>query len=470
METSFLLSTLSFFTLQGGRPGIYIAPFLLKEGWTEESIGVLLLCSGIFRILVQYIVGFFIDSYPRKQKLLILGNCMVSIPCLLLYNHRSFITTMILLCLINVGEAINYPALYGITRGMTEAHQWEQVVSENETANHAGNSLFAFLAGAFSLLQADTGCFLIIVAFMGLTSSLVIIFYVPDSLINNDAASGIIRKAKADDIMNTSLSNLYKDSRILILLSVICLFHLANAAMLPLISQKLSIDNYDDDGDGGVLYTSLCILLAQVFMYLSSSNHGWLLKKLSSVESSVLLVALSCLPIRGIIISSLLFQTISGTITTSKLYALVSTQILDGIAGGLIGVVSVVIMQTYASDYVGRWSFLLSNIKVVEGVAAALSNFIGEMLAFHFNYLTSFVILSIIGVIPCVLCYFYMIQKYQGHYNGEQIKGDEIVDVNKNDINNINITHKSVVTEERQDWIRNPMLSENHRMYIDNRQ
>ena len=417
-----LLGLLSFFTLQGGRPGIYLAPFLIREGWTEQALGVLLLVSGVFKMLIQNVVGSFVDSYKRKQQLIILANCMVSIPCLLLYNqsHPSFALLMALLCAISFGEAIAYPALYGITRGMTTQlyhsnYQWEQVVSENEQANHLGNVTFALLAGLLSLLvHHDRGYFFMIVACMGMISSLVIIFCVPDAKINDDIASGRKELTIAEDRnaigVQTSMFDLYRDARVTTLLSVIFLFHLGNAAMLPLISQKLSLGN--DNEEYEVFYTSLCILVAQLFMYFSSSCHGWLLETLSFSENMILLITLACVPIRGTLIAFTLSQPIiSYGSATSKAYALISTQMLDGVAGGLIGVVSVVIMQNYASDHEGRWSFLLANVKTVEGAAAALSNFIGEMLAYNFNYMTSFITLSVIGVLPCVLCYAFMIKR-----------------------------------------------------------
>ena len=48
-----LLGVLSFFTLQGGRPGIYIAPFLIREGWSEQALGVIMLVSGVFKMMIQ---------------------------------------------------------------------------------------------------------------------------------------------------------------------------------------------------------------------------------------------------------------------------------------------------------------------------------------------------------------------------------------------------------------------------------
>lgn len=42
-----ILGLISFFTLSGARPGIFIAPHLLMNGWTEKNIGFALFIGGI---------------------------------------------------------------------------------------------------------------------------------------------------------------------------------------------------------------------------------------------------------------------------------------------------------------------------------------------------------------------------------------------------------------------------------------
>ena len=109
--------------------------------------------------------------------------------------------------------------------------------------------------------------------------------------------------------------------------TAVVLFHFANAAMLPLVGQKLTAGRMN----GAAGYMSACIIAAQLVMVpvaivASRLADSW-------GRRAVFLAGFAVLPVRGVLY----------TLTTNP-SALVAVQLLDGIGAGIFGVVGVLVI------------------------------------------------------------------------------------------------------------------------------
>jgi MFS family permease len=108
-------------------------------------------------------------------------------------------------------------------------------------------------------------------------------------------------------------------------------------------------------------------------------------------RKTIFLVALAVLPVRG-----LLF-----TITTSPV-GIVGIQLLDGVAAGIFGVISVII----ASDLMrgtGRFNLAQGLTALAVGIGAGLSNLVSGYIVQGFGYQVGF--LSLAAVALCALAF-----------------------------------------------------------------
>jgi MFS family permease len=167
----------------------------------------------------------------------------------------------------------------------------------------------------------------------------------------------------------------------------VVLFHFGNAAMLPMAGQVLARTH----PGSGAIALSVCIIAAQFVMV----GVAWAVGQASARgvgRKPIFLVALAVLPVRGILFS-----------LTASPYAVVGIQLLDGVAAGIFGVISVLI----ASDLMrgtGRFNLAQGLTALAVGVGATLSNATAGFVVQWFGYASGFLYLAAIA--GCTLVFF----------------------------------------------------------------
>jgi MFS family permease len=167
----------------------------------------------------------------------------------------------------------------------------------------------------------------------------------------------------------------------------VVLFHFGNAAMLPMAGQVLAQTHPGQD----TMALSACIIAAQFVMV----GVAWAVGRASARgigRKSIFLVALAVLPVRGLLFAF-----------TSSPYAVVGIQLLDGVAAGIFGVISVLI----ASDLMrgtGRFNLAQGLTALSVGIGASLSNATAGYVVQWFGYPVGFLYLA--GIALCALAFF----------------------------------------------------------------
>lgn len=384
-----ILGILSFFTLSGGRPGIFVAPHLLMSGWSEKDIGFALFVGGITALCVQTPIGQLIDCTNNKRIFILTANFLIAVTSILLIYDTDFVIGMICLSIQGVGNAMAMPALYGLTLGLVGSEGIIDQIPINETCNHAGNAFYAILGGALAFMAHGDAVFWI-VGVMGIIGSFCLLL-VNGKLVNHDKARGLVASLTGEKVKHTPvpLLEILRDIRILILLVSISLFHLGNAAMLPLLSQQLSLHNQNQ----GLAFAAACIIVAQVCMVFSAASCAKLIPQYGTKKLFVL--GFGCIPIRGAMVIVLLKLY-------PNAYVLLTTQILDGVAGGIFGVTAVIVAEDLTRGS-GRFNLIIGLIKTVEALGASFSNLIGEIIAHYSGYDSAFLFLCVVGFLPMLL-------------------------------------------------------------------
>lgn len=81
---------------------------------------------------------------------------------------------------------------------------------------------------------------------------------------------------------------------------------------------------------------------------------------------------------------------------------LLSTQVLDGLAGGIFGVLLVVIAENLARGS-GRFAMLVGLAKTAEGIGTSFSNLTGQYMAEVWGYRMAFIALIVASFLPIIL-------------------------------------------------------------------
>ena len=325
LRNTLSLDSLNFF-LADVRDGLgpYLAIYLLAvHQWDPASIGVVMTLAGIAALVTQGPAGALIDRTRSKRAVIAAAAILVTVSCLMLPFVSAFSWVALTQAASAVAASVFAPAISAISLGITGPRAFTRRTGRNETFNHAGNAVAALLAGGLAYLYGPVVVFYLM-AFMAL-ASIVAVSCVSAKAIDHEVARGFDPAYHSDHEQPSGVKVLLANRPLLIFAICCALFHLANAAMLPLVSQKLAQINLQM----ATPLTSACIVAAQLVMV----PMAWLVGFKADVwgRKPLLLAGFLILPLRGVL------YTLS-----SDPYWLVAVQMLDGIGAGIFDALSTV--------------------------------------------------------------------------------------------------------------------------------
>ena len=373
--------------------GPYLSVFLKGgEHWDSGAIGVAMAASSIAAAVCQVPAGLLVDGTRWKRLLIALSGLMVGAGCLLIAFFPHFATVVAAQAMLGAASAVIPPAIAALSLGLVGRRLFDGRVSRNEGFNHAGNFLAAGLAGVLGQYAGYHWIFYLVCAF-AVASAMVVTLINPGEIDHERARGGEdASEGGTDGGKPVAVRDLLKRRDLLTFLAAVVLFHFGNAAMLPMAGQVLAQTHPGSD----TLALSACIIAAQLVMV----GVAWAVGRASARgvgRKAIFLVALAVLPVRGVLFS----------FTASPL-GVVAIQLLDGVAAGIFGVVSVLI----ASDLMrgtGRFNLAQGLTALSVGVGAALSNLTAGYVVQWFGYPAGFLYLT--GVAVAALVFFAVLVK-----------------------------------------------------------
>jgi MFS family permease len=376
------LDALNFF-LADVRDGLgpYLAIYLLTvQRWDEASIGLVMSVATLAGLLAQTPAGALVDATRAKRAVVASAALAVTLASLLLPWLPTFWPVALSQATAHAAAAVFAPAVAAITLGVVGHKAFASRIGRNESFNHAGNAFAAAAAGIAAYVWGPVVVFFALAAMS--VASLVSVLAVPASLINHDLARGLHDEAPArrveskDRDQPSGLKVLITCRPLLIFAACAVLFHFANAAMLPLVGQKLALQ----DKNSGTSLMSACIIAAQVVMVPMATLVG--AKADAWGRKPLFLIGLLILPIRGML------YTLS-----DDPYWLVGVQLLDGVGAGIYGAIFPIIVADLMRG-TGRFNVAQGAIITAQGVGAALSTTVAGFVVVSLGYSAAFLTLA----------------------------------------------------------------------------
>jgi len=364
--------------------GPYLSVFLKGgEHWDSGAIGIAMAASSIASAICQVPAGLLVDGTRAKRLLVAASGLIVATGCLLIVLFPHFATVVAAQAMLGAASAVIPPAIAALSLGLVGRRLLDARVSRNESFNHGGNFVAAGLAGLLGQHMGYDWIFYLVCAF-AIASAATVTLINPAEIDHERARGGEDPGNNGEPMRFRDLVR-RRDLRIF-LLSVV-LFHFGNAAMLPMAGQVLAQKHPGSDA----IALSACIIAAQLVMVGVAFAVGRASAR-GFGRKSIFLVALAVLPLRGVLFSF-----------TSSPYGVVAIQLLDGVAAGIFGVISVLI----ASDLMrgtGRFNLAQGLTALAVGIGAALSNATSGYIVQWFGYPAGFLYLACIAL--CALAFF----------------------------------------------------------------
>ena len=373
------LDALNFF-LADVRDGLgpYLAIYLLAvHHWQPASIGFVMTLAGVTALVTQIPAGALLDKTHSKRAVIVVAALLVTISSVTLPFVSAFSWVAFTQAISALSASVFAPAIAAISLGITGPRAFTQRTGRNETFNHAGNAVAALLAGTFAYFFGPTVVFYL----MGVMAigSVISVSFISAEAIDHHLARGAIPSPTTGTEHASGLGILLTNKPLIIFAICCALFHLANAAMLPLVSQKLA----QIDLQMATPLTSACIVAAQLVMVpmailVGSKADIWGRKPL-------LLAGFLILPLRGVLY-----------ILSDDPYWLVTVQLLDGIGAGIFGALFPIIVKDLTQG-TGRFNVSLGALSTVFGLGAALSPGLAGLVLQQSGYNAAFLTLAAIA-------------------------------------------------------------------------
>lgn len=388
MSAYFALAWLNFF-IADVRDGLgpYLGVFLKEHQFTESQIGLITTSTSLCALIFGIFLGILIDKTRFKRGIIALCIVGIVLATGANYFYPHFTFTLIAQIAIALCAVCLAPAFSAITLGIVGQSGYSRQVSLNEAYKHAGTAFSAGLSFIFALYYG-IGAIFIITALMGVCA-LVFLALLKSSQINHAVACG------KEEGVEIPLRKALGDVRVLFLGVVMFCFHLSNAYMLPLLSQRAHTLGIDSSG----AYAAATILIAQCTMIGISLLCMRLLQTKGNPHFSSIYVYLMGIALFGLIVRGGVAAHFDGIL------AMIIVQILDGVGAGIVGVILPLLVAMLMRGS-GHINAAFACVMTFGGVGAALSGSLGGYIAQYFGYFYAYLTLAFVAAFGLLIWVF----------------------------------------------------------------
>ena len=379
LSAYFALAWLNFF-IADVRDGLgpYLGVFLKEHQFTESQIGLITTSTSLCALIFGIFLGVLIDKTHFKRGIIALCIVGIVLATGANYFYPHFTFTLMAQIAIALCAVCLAPAFSAITLGIVGQSGYSRQVSLNEAYKHAGTAFSAGLSFIFALYYG-IGAIFIITALMGVCA-LVFLALLKSSQINHAVACG------KEEGVEIPLRKALGDVRVLFLGLVMFCFHLSNAYMLPLLSQRAHTLGIDSSG----AYAAATILIAQCTMIGISLLCMRLLQTKGNPHFSSIYVYLMGIALFGLIVRGGVAAHFDGIL------AMIIVQILDGVGAGIVGVILPLLVAMLMRGS-GHINAAFACVMTFGGVGAALSGSLGGYIAQYFGYFYAYLTLAFVA-------------------------------------------------------------------------
>ena len=352
------LAFLNFF-LADARDGLgpFLDGFLATEGWSPMTLGIIATVSGVLGMISTPLFGALVDASRYKRALIIVPVVIVTAAALWTLAAPGNVSVFGGQAATAIVGAVVGPALMGLTLGLVGERAFTRQVSRNEFWNHAGN--VASLAGIYGLTIAFGMNGVVGLMIVTAVAAVMAVMMIDAADIDHQVARGLSHDQGAPG--PSGFSVLVSSKGLILLALVLMIFHFGNAPISRLIAQDFSVQF-------GTPFRTTAITtgVSQLSMIVMALLAPLLVRRFGL--SSIFIIALAALPIRG---------AIAGTFP--EFSAVFPVQILDGVGAGLIGIATPLAAERILSG-TGRFNLGFAAVMTLQGVGASLSNVVAGWL------------------------------------------------------------------------------------------
>ena len=355
--------------------GPFVAVYLTSHKWTQVEIGFALTLGTVTSLISQLPAGALVDAVRNKRTAASGALIGVIIAALLLAMLPDRLPVLVAQMLHGFSSCIITPAIAAISLHIAGHAALGERLGRNARYASIGNGMAAAVMGATGAYLSTRFVFL-------LTAALC----VPALLSLWRIGAGPHARGQTTSRVRdmSGLRRLLTDRRLLIIGVCVALFHVSNAAMLPLAGAAVTMRA----GDFANLIIAACIVVPQFVVAVLSPRIGRAAERFG--RKRVLLLGWGALPLRGVLLAVL-----------PGAWPLVAGQAVSGISAAVFGIM----LPLLASDLTlgsAHFNLCMGVLGLAAYAGAAISTTMAGGIADAAGMQAAFLTLAGIGMLAFV--------------------------------------------------------------------
>ncbi len=355
--------------------GAFLAVYLASHKWTELQIGAVLSIGTVATIVSQIPAGALVDAARSKRAALAGGIGAITLSALLLALLPYQLPVAVAEILHGFASCVLTPAVAAVSLRLVGHAGLPERLGRNARYAAIGNGAAAAVMGAIGTYVSTRSVFLLTAA---LAAPALFALHRIGKEPASAACPGAARRRTGFDWRG--LGQLLADRRLLAFGACVVLFHMANAAMLPLAAGTITAKA----GAYASLIIAACIVVPQAVVAVSSPLVGR--RAMLWGRRTVLLVGWSALPVRAALFAILPAPAL-----------IVTAQALDGISAAVFGVMVPLIAADLTRGR-GRFNLCIGIFGLATGIGATISTSLAGWIADAVGDRMAFAALAGIGM------------------------------------------------------------------------
>jgi predicted MFS family arabinose efflux permease len=367
--------------------GPFVSVYLTAQHWTQIDIGLVLSAAGFVALIGQMPGGALVDA-ARSERMVaaiaIVAICISALGYAVLPIFPMVLSASILHAL---ASCVLGPAMAAISLGLVGHAAISARFGRNARFASVGNGLAAAAMGACGYLLSARAVFVVTVLLLG--PALIALRMISPAEVDPERAHSAppptvtARPQRARNGRRRAPIRpgaLMQNKALLIFAGCLLLFHLGNAAMLPLMGSVLTMRS----SQWATVLIAACIVVPQMLVAAAAPRVGTLAQRWG--RRPLLLVGFAALPLRG-----LLFALLSSPVP------LVFVQLLDGVTAAVFAVMVPLVIADLTRG-TGHFNLGQGIVGTFIGIGASISSTLAGYLSDRFGSPWAFAGLASMGL------------------------------------------------------------------------
>lgn len=352
--------------------GAFVAVYLTAQKWTQVDIGLVLTIGGIISLVGQIPAGALLDAIRSPRLAAVVSLLLIGASAFVLAIWPVFPAVVASRVVQATASSVLGPAIAAISLGLVPRSEIGERFGRNAAFASVGTGVAAAGMGACGYFISNQAVFFVAAAFVA--PAVFSLMQVRREEINPTRAHGGTNPHPLN--IATGFAELSRQPALPILACSVMLFHLANAAMLPLTASMLTVRS----ASSAPALIAVAMVVPQLTVALLSPTVGRKADRWG--RRPLLAIGFLALTIRGLLLA---------WVTTP--HAMIAVQLIDAISAAVLGVLVPLTVADLTRN-TGHFNLAQGLIGSAMGIGASVSTTLAGYLSDRFTSSVTFLCLG----------------------------------------------------------------------------